>query len=193
VTGEPLLEIEIRAQGWLRDEGPDPDRVAATVDLCSHGAVRLTIGGHVISPGADHPREYGVSESALALLRTLEADHSPAHPVAERLIFHGCGALLMMGCPIGIDWRVSHAAGRVQIGDVVRHDTVNEDEGVRFAEIAVELPEDQYRRQVIAFAKKAKEPFEGITKDISDEFDQRMYEEFWREYDARLARAISHP
>jgi hypothetical protein len=48
-----------------------------TVDLCSHGGIRLTIGGQVIALGEDDD-EYGISESALALLRTLESIIRPS-------------------------------------------------------------------------------------------------------------------
>jgi lactoylglutathione lyase len=108
------FEITITKQGWL-------DPAAADHDLCSHGDVRLAIGDQMIAP-SDGGGDYGISKAALALLRTLHSDHSPEHPVAERLVPHGCGTILMMGCPIGIDWSVSHSAGRVRITDVVRYD-----------------------------------------------------------------------
>jgi hypothetical protein len=112
------FQIEILEQDWLRG-GEAED------DLCSHGRIRLVIGGQVIATGELGPHEYGISESALALLRTLERDHSPKHPVAERLVFHGSGLILMMGCPIGIDWTVKHKRGRIHISDVVRYDTTD--------------------------------------------------------------------
>jgi len=187
MTGSKF-EIEITNQGWLDQNNPDLGYDPVLIDRCSHGGIRLTIGGQVIASG-DVEDEYGISESALALLRTLESDHSSERPVAERLIFHGCGATLMMGCPVGIDWTVSHVEGQVRISDVVRYDTVNEAEAVHFAGLAAELSEDQYRRQIVSFAERAKEPFEGITKQIADDYEQEAYEEFWSEYDARLRRA----
>ena len=186
--GSPTFEILITRQGWLGENDPDLDYDPARVDLCSHGGIRLTVGGQVITFGEDDD-EYGISESALALLRTLESDHSPEQRVAERLIFHGCGAILMMGCPVGIDWSVSHVGGQVRIDDVVRYDTVDETEAVRFPGVAVELSEDEYRLQVVAFAERAKEPFEGIAKELADDFERQQYEEFWEEFDARLDRA----
>jgi hypothetical protein len=182
------FEIEIVRQGWLgtNDRGltDDPSRV----DLCSHGSFRLTIADRVIAAGSDE-YEYGISESALALLRTLESDHSSDHPVAERLIFHGCGLILMMGCPIGIDWSVSHRGGQVLIDDVVRYDTTDEAKPTRFPGLATRLSESEYCRQIVRFAGHAKELFEGITKEFSDDYDQQQYEEFWKEFDARLERA----
>lgn len=183
------FEILITRQGWLGENEPDLDYDPARVDLCSHGGIRLTIGGQVIALGEDDD-EYGISESALALPRTLESDHSPERRVAERLIFHGCGLILMMGCPVGIDWSVSHLDGQVRIDDVVRYDTVDESDAVRFPSVAAELSEDEYGLHVVAFAQRAKEPFERITKEFADDFEQQQYEEFWEEFDARLARAV---
>jgi hypothetical protein len=184
----PAFEIEITSQGWLGAHDPDLTYDPARVDVCSHGTLRLTIGSQLISAGSE-PEEYGISESALALLRTLESDHSPAAPVAERLVFHGCGVILMMGCPVGIDWSVSHHGGQVRIQDVVRYDSVDEGEAVRFRDLTAELSEDDYRRQIVAFAVRAKEPFEGVDKVIDDDWERGQYEEFWAEFDARLGRA----
>jgi hypothetical protein len=186
------FEILITRQGWLGEHDPNLDYDPAPVDLCSHGDVRLTIDGRVIATG-EHDEEYGISESALALLRTLESDHSTRRPVAERLVFHGCGRILMMGCPIGIDWSVSHVDGRVRIADVVRYDTIDETEAVRFPGLVATPSENEYRRHVVAFAERAKEPFMGIEKEFSDSHEQREYEEFWEEFDSRLSRAVAKP
>jgi hypothetical protein len=187
-VGGPF-EILITRQGWLGENDPDLDYDPAPVDLCSHGGIRLTIGGRVIALGEDDD-EYGISESALALLRTLESDHSPERSVADRLIFHGCGNILMMGCPVGIDWSVSHVDGQVRIDDVVRYDTVDESEAIRFPGVAAQLSEEEYRHRVVAFAERAKQPFEGIAKEFADDFEQQQYEEFWEEFEARLTRAV---
>jgi hypothetical protein len=95
----------------------------------------------------------------------------------------------MMGCPVGIDWSVSNVGGQVRIDDVVRYDTVDETEAVRFPGVAAELSADEYRLRVVEFAERAKEPFEGIAKEFADDFE-RQYEEFWGEFDARLTRAV---
>jgi hypothetical protein len=182
------FEILITRQGWLGANDPDLGYDPAPVDLCSHGGIRLTIGGRLIAVGEDDD-EYGICESALALLRTVESDHSPKRPVAERLIFHGCGNILMMGCPVGIDWSISHVDGQVRIADVVRYDTVDETEVVRFQGVTAELSEDEYRLRVVAFAEQAKALFDGITKEFADDLEQQQYEDFWEEFEARLRRA----
>ena len=185
----PAFQIEIVTQGWLGDQKPEYD--PAQHDLCSHGDIRLVIGGRVIAPGDEG--EYGISESALALLRTVESDHSPERPVAERLVPHGCGLILMLSCPIGIDWSVSHVGARVRLHDVVRYDSVDETQTLRFPGLAVELERDEYCREVVAFAEQAKQLFVGVEKVFEDglfedDFDRQQYEEFWAEYDQRLTR-----
>jgi hypothetical protein len=179
------FEIEIIDQGWLEPgERYDPERQ----DLCTHGRVHLVIGGEMIADSAEG--EYGISEAALALLRTLESDHTQDSRVAERLITHGCGNLMWGSCPIGIDWTVEHLAdGRVRLAEVLRYDTTSKTPTVRFPEIETELQRAEYVRTVVAFAEHAKEPFRGVTKEFSDEFDREEFENFWIEYEDRLRRA----
>jgi hypothetical protein len=185
------FEIEITKQGWI---DPKLGLDDAPNDLCSHGDIRLEIGGQVIVSGEAEPGEvadwWTTSTSALALLRTLEADHSPDQPVADRLILH-CGMIEMMTCPIGVDWSVEHLGGRVRLADIVRYDTVDEAQAARFPGLDAVVAEDEYRVQVVAFAEQAKQPFVGTEKTPSDDYKQQLYEEFWREYDERLDRARS--
>jgi hypothetical protein len=86
--------------------------------------------------------------------------------------------LLMLSCPIGIDWSVSHLGGRVRLHDVVRYGSVDESEAVLFPELAVELADDEYRRHVVACAEQAKQLFEGVEKVPADDLDRRDYEGF---------------
>jgi hypothetical protein len=178
MTGR-AFEIQITRQGWI-----DPELDDSPFDLCSHGDIRLEIGGEVISTGDDG--DYTISTSALALLRTLESDHSPERPVADRLILH-CGMIEMLTCPIGIDWCVAHREGHVRLYDVRRFDTV--DGVLPFAGIDVEVPERDYRRQIAAFAGTAKVPFANTVKTPADDYEQRVYDDFWHEYEGRLRRA----
>jgi hypothetical protein len=180
------FHISIVNQGWL--ESDDPDYDVAVHDLCSHGEIRLLIGGCLIAPGGDEV-DYTISTSALALLRTLESDHSPARPVADRLVLH-CGMLLMLSCPIGIDWTVLHFDDRVRIVDPIRYDTTDEAEAVRFPGLEVEIPLAEYRSQITAFALGAKQPFEGIEKTFHDDTDRVDYANFWAEYDRLLNQAV---
>ena len=172
------FEIEILEQGWLGSEDTE-------YDLCSHGKLRLVIGGQVISSG---DKRYGISESALALLRTLSSNHSKAHPVAERLVFHGCGTLLMMGCPIGIDWNVTHTQEGVRLNNIIKFDTTNEEQGTKYNGLDALLTEEDYRRRVFQFATKARQLFQESPRSYYDDFDRQQFETFWAEYDALLVQ-----
>jgi len=174
----PSFGIEIVEQGWIAPDAGDGD-------LCSHGRIRLLIGGTTILDGGPDD-EVGISESALALLRTLNADHAPDAPIAEKLIFHGCGLMLMMGCYIGVDWEVRHD------GDRVRLSNVSVDEGPS-RDIAATLGRDEYERVVLAFAQEATHPFLGLTKRITDDFDRERYEAFWDEYNEILGSHGAEP
>lgn len=176
MSGEFL--IEIIEQGWLVPSHPESDP-------CSHGRLRVMIAGVEVLGGGE---SYGVSESALALLRTLEADHSPALPVAQRMIFHGCGNILMMGCPIGLNFTVKHHRNTVTLSEIVRYDTVNEDEAIQFPGLAIGIESGEYRLNVLRFARQARTLFVGVEKRFSDDFDASQYREFWQEYEGILTR-----
>ena len=171
------FELEITSQGWL--DVPNAERD----DLCSHGDIRLVIGGPVVAAG-DGSGDYTISTSALALLRTLESDHSARAPVVPTALVMHCGMLDMVSCPEGIDWSVSHRDGRVLLADVVKNETE------RFPGSTADLSEDEYRRAIVAFAEAAKEPFAAVEKSL-DESTRAEFETFWREYDERLGRATA--
>ena len=141
------------------------------------------IGGRVIAAG-DGSCDYTISTSALALLRTLESDHGRGPRVVTTALVMHCGMLSMISCPYGIDWSVSHRDGRVLLAEVVKNETE------RFPGLAADLSEDGYRRAVVAFAEKAKEPFATVEKALDDS-TRADYEAFWREYDERLVRATA--
>jgi len=93
----------------------------------------------------------------------------------------------MMGCPIGIDWKVEHGPGRVTLSHVRRYD---ECDGVPFLfpEVQATLSTEEYRSTVVNFAVQAKSLFTGTPKRIWDSFDEQEYEEFWQEYNALLRK-----
>lgn len=173
------FSIQIVRQGWITGLPDDQ----AKDDLCSHGAILLEIGGTRITTGEE---DYGISESALALLRTLRSDHIPEARVAELLIFHGCGTILMMSCPIGVDWSVRHLTDAVRLSDVVRYDTTNEAQAIRFPEIDAIVPVAHYVQEVVSFARVARSVFEHTEKDSSNETIPGEYVAFWQEYETLL-------
>lgn len=171
------FSIRLLEQHWL---GNEPDQF----DLCSHGRMRITIGDKVIIDGRE---TLGVSETALALLRTTKADHSPQKHLAEKLVYHGCGYVLMKGCPIGADWTVLHESEEVILKDVYRWDFPDENLPTRFGALSVTMPLDEYKAVVFAFAREVKAFFEGKEKAFYSEEDRIAYEDFWAEFDALLA------
>lgn len=183
MADESIFKIEILSQAW-RWEGEE----AARVDIHSHGKLRVTIGGVVVAN-----EESSVNEAALALLRTLERDHSPDAPVAEylpgkpRLFFDGCGMFPMGCCPIGMDWKVEHLSGFVRVSNVRRWDTTKEAPTAVFPDLLVDIPERLYRRVVVDFAKAAKQFFVGVSKVLDDPY-RTYYEQFWQEYDRLLEK-----
>jgi hypothetical protein len=170
-----VFRIDLLEQGWL--EGCD-----ATSDLCSHGRLRIVIGDTTV---ADGERNFGISESALGLLRTLEADRRSAAD-QERLIVCGCGLILMMNCPFGIDWDVQHAGDFVRVRNVVVCDGTCE----RDLHVSADVPMSDYREQVVALANAVKQFFAASPDKVFDDpFDREQYAAFWQEFDARLAAA----
>ena len=165
----PGFRIEIVRQGWLADVDPESD-------LCSHGSIRAWIDGVLV---IDDATDYGISQSALLLLRTLDADHTADAPVGGGpLLCHGCGYPIVFGCYVGSDWAVRHD------GDTVILSVA----GDRPAEVRV--PSSEYVDQVALFARSAREfYFTSGPKDVPDE-DREMRDSFWTEYDERLDVAV---
>ncbi len=169
------FRIEILEQSWLGNEPPQ-------FDLCSHGRLCLEVDGQVILDGREI---YGISETALALLRTLDHDHTSLQSLAEKLVFHGCGTVLMMGCPIGVDWTVIHENDQVHLSQFRRWDSPDEQHPQEFPGLAVTLSLKEYQNQVLVIAALVLEFFKGESKQFFDMQDQLAYERFWSEFEMR--------
>lgn len=179
--GELLMElsnqfiIKIDNQRWLYNDEED---------LCSHGSIYLNVNKTIITQ-SDIDEEWGISESALALLKTIDKDYiCDPYNNEEGLILHGCGAILMMGCPISIHWNVKHIDDLVILSDFVKITTTNPKSGsVHYAGLKVKLSRNEYKKQIVQFALQAKKFFDNSKeKRITYDFDKEMYEEFWNEY-----------
>ena len=77
--GSAGVEIDITEQGWIT-AGRDAERD----DLCSHGDIRLVIGGEVIAPG-DGSNNFHDQHERTPASRTLEWDHVSG---GQQLILH---------------------------------------------------------------------------------------------------------
>jgi hypothetical protein len=165
------FEIAITAQHWLR-----PD------DACSHGAIRATIGGTVVSDATSD--EYGIVQSALQLLRTLERDHLPG---GDYLLTHGCGYPVSLGCSnLDTDWGVRHDGD-----EVVLEQAMHYAQGEQRLDAAARLPAMEYRRAVAAFARTARDFYFAEGPRTAEAWEQDLHDEFWAEFDQRLQRAES--
>jgi len=173
---ETNFHIAIIDQGWI-------DESLAQEDLYSHGHIDLTIAGKTIS---DRSQKYGIIDSALALLRTLAADHTPDHPLADRLILHDCATIPMMTCPMGINWDVVHWKNIVQIQNIIVFPSTIESKAVHFYDLAVRVPFDLYKDEIVAFAKAAQSLYYGVSKTFEDQFEAEQYQQFWHEFDTTL-------
>ena len=181
-----VFELSIRNQHWLGE----PSEQAH--DGCSHGGIRAVIAGTVVTSDDD---DYGISQSALSLLRTLEQDHTLAEPVnGGYLLSHGCGYPINFGCPnFGTDWVVRHEGDRVVFsqathdaaGVVGRRDRLEETE----FDVRARVPISHYRQQIVAFAKEARDFYHASGPRQLEEWEQEFHQQFWVEYDERLARA----
>lgn len=171
--------LNIENQEWLYEKEED--------DLCSHGEIHLSVNGTIITRSGIE-EEWGISESALALLRTIENDYV-CHPADEEgLILHGCGAILMMGCPISIHWTVKHTGDQVLLSDFVKITTTDPETGsVYYPGLHAALGKKEYKKQIVQFALQVKKFFDASKdKRISDDYDRETYLEFWDEYNRLL-------
>ncbi|WP_078410758.1 hypothetical protein [Priestia abyssalis] len=172
------FEIKILKQDWLGS----PEE-----DLCSHGEIYLNVNGVIITQsGIDE--DWGISESALALLRTLDGDYICDPDNDWGLILHGCGTILMMGCPISIHWTVKHLGDQVRLSDFVKVATTDHQTGsIYYPGLKVTISTKEYKELIVSFAIQAKKLFkDSKEKQIDDDFDEEMYESFWDEYNELL-------
>lgn len=162
--------LSIESQFWLGEEEQD---------LCSHGEIRLVVNGKVITE-AGHEEEWGISESALALLRSLEGEEAGD----SEKILHGCGTMLMLGCPISIHWNTELQGDTVRLSNFHKVETTTPETGtMEFPGLTAIISFDDYRRHVIQFAQEVK-AFFGRSKPKKVEADDKeMYDEFWQEFD----------
>lgn len=174
-----LFEIKILTQNWLSFKDADK------YDLCSHGTIFLRINDVEILSSQDE--DWGISETALSLLRSANSDY-PKEGHDDTIIFHGCGTILMMGCPIRVTWKTKHIKNHVILENFKKFPTTNEKDVIEYPKISVKLRKSEYASIIYDFAKQAKLLFEGIEKEIEDKFDRTMYENFWNEFNDLLEK-----
>ena len=173
--------LHITNQHWLGE------REEQARDGCSHGGISAVIAGtHVTSDSTD----YGISQSALSLLRTLEQDHTPSERVNDSyLLCHGCAYPTHFGCPnFGTDWMVRHEDSTVVLSQPVHVDSVAGDTAF---DVHTRVPIEHYRREVVALAETARSFYFSAEPRALEDWEQDLHAQFWAEFDERLERARS--
>ncbi|MFS0636912.1 hypothetical protein AB1K84_13500 [Mesobacillus foraminis] len=171
------FELYISKQFWIGLEEED---------VCSHGEIYLKVGGTIITqPGVNE--QWGISESALALLRTLSKNYVSNPENEEGLIFHGCGTILMMGCPISIHWSVFHIEDQIILKDFIKVAVIDPKEGrIHYPGLQVTMTKKDYENIILTFALQAKNFFKNSNKKHINDTDKEMYQSFWNEYNELL-------
>ena len=180
------FKIEIRSQRWLNDD-PAGRYEDGSMDACSHGSINCEIGGVQVTSDDD---DYGISQSALHLLHTLEQDRHAVRGGDELpmdrgyLLCHGCGYPLGFGCTnFGTDWHVRHDAHAVVLSNA------------RFSShtivpaVTVRVPIEIYRREIVEFAREARRFYWAFGQRSVEDWELAFHQRFWAEFEERLGRA----
>ena len=131
----------------------------------------MVINGITVMDGEQD--DTGVARSALALSRTLVADHTPDAPVAEQLVLHDCGfATTLASCGIGANWWVRHEQGSVHLEGVARFDTAGRTTAIAFPEASCVVPYEAYEAEVARLARAVIDFAANARKEFTDDFDQ---------------------
>jgi hypothetical protein len=170
------VRIEPRNLHWLPG-GP------AAQDLCVHGGAIVRIDDELVVD--DSAEEWALSAGAVFLLRTLDRDHTPEHPVAEHLLPH-CGHamyvdsespdVVIVGCPHGRNWCVVHAGDQVVLGF---------DDGRQYR-----VPVEGWRNGVLEFSDAIEQFYSASEpKEPSDADAAAGFEAFLSEWKRRIGTA----
>lgn len=175
------FELKIIRQRWINDDGLDDKE-----DLCSHGNVFVQIGNEILS--SENDSFWCTSAAALHLMRTIKQDYKIGDFPSQ--LIPCCGhflhpdetgnSIMIVGCPNGIDWNVTHHDG------IVKLMTVNN--------TLVNLSICDYKATVLNFVNEI-ESFYG-NPDLKilpdDQFDKDSFHLFWKNW-RELKAAIDSP
>ena len=171
------FKIRVLEQYWITK---NPDN---KTDLCSHGLISLKINDNCISDENDD--DWTISTAGLMLLRTVESDHhvNDTYPIIQH-----CGQLGMIGCPISIDWTVTHQEGEVIITDIKKYPTTDEKDVVEYKNVIARIEKIKYTREVVRFCDSIKDFFKEKDRDFQDDYDRQKWESFWQEFNKLLEK-----
>lgn len=142
-------------------------------DLCLHGNARAVIGERTLEY-----EDCTVSAAALYLLKSLTEDHI-IHKDLQMLpccgfCIHPCDEenVFIVGCNSGEDWTVRHTAEGVEL--------ILEDG------YSVTVSPEDYRREVLAFARKIEDFYTSHPRRLPrDQWERDAYGLFWKEWRRR--------
>lgn len=171
------FKIRILDQYWISKDPKDES------DLCSHGVIRLEIGNEIISDSSDV--DWTVSTAGLMLLRSLNSDHSveDTYPMIQH-----CGQLGMIGCPISIDWSVTHSDNTVTIRDVKKLMSTNSIDSIKFENIDAKIERRKYIREVVRFCDDIRSFTHQTPRNFENDIDRNEWDSFWSEFDKLLEK-----
>ena len=172
---QTTFELKILRQHWIQDDENDDNN-----DLCSHGEVYLKLGNEELS--TKDTGSWTLSAAGLYLLRSLEQD-CELYEFSNQLL-PCCGFSIfpsgetensvdILGCPNGIDWKISHKNGMVFF---------ESEKGNK-----AELPFVEYKSMVLEFINEVEE-FYGNPKNKvipKDELEKDGFNQFWAEWNKR--------
>lgn len=166
---------------------PDPIH-----DTCLTGALRVTINGVVVADDDDD--DYGIADSALALMRTVDRDHSLADPVIRSrfLLCHDCAFPDLACSAFGTTWTVTHRDGAIHLAEIESYTTQPIRRHLTFPDAEADVAEEDYRSEVVRFARHAKDAYFADGPRIVDPDWRDLYDAFWHEYDDLLASHATH-
>jgi len=171
-----MLSLVAHELCWIKGATDDPD------DQCAHGKVAFSIDRVPLIKPQDG--EWTVSTAALYLLRTLTADHTPEHPVAEgNFLFPCCGfnawlcgerySVMCMGCNEGIDTWIRHKGSMVHIS---------------MGESLYSVSRAEWHAAVLGFAKQIEDFYALSSPKVKprEQEDREGWDALWMEWRERI-------
>lgn len=169
-----IFSIKILKQNWLDSED------SSHTDLCSHGEFEIIIGNQVIV-GEKDGLDWTISTSALSLLRSIEPYHHEEGRYCEKILH--CGQLLMLSCPICIDWDLIYEDDSVTLKNIHKQFSVNTEDVIYFKDINIKVDRKTYAKEILKVAEEVKQFFDNQPKRIFyDEWESTSWETFWLEF-----------
>jgi hypothetical protein len=169
-----IFSIKILNQNWL-----DPEDLSHT-DLCSHGEFEIIIDNQVIV-GEKDELDWTISTSVFSLLRSMEPYNHEEGRYCEKILY--CGQLLMLSCPICIDWDLIYEDDTVTLKNIYKQISVNTKDVIYFKDINLKIDRKTYAKEILKVAEEVKQFFDNQPKRLfCDEWESSSWETFWSEF-----------